>query len=202
MRVGVLGGTFDPIHNGHVKVAEEAGEKLSLARVLFVPAGEPWLKGHRMLTGASHRLQMVKLAVALDKRFEVSTVDLDRAGPSYTEDTLSALQRRLGADAELYFILGADALKEFDKWRNPHRIVAMCHLVALKRPRCPLPDLAGLESAVPGISERTIVLDNQPIDITSSDIRNRVQQGLPIADLVPRAVNDYIAKHSLYTRSP
>lgn len=198
MNVGVLGGTFDPIHSGHLIIAEEARLGLGLSQVIFVPAGEPWLKGAREISSAVHRLEMVKLAIAANPRFTVSTVDLDRGGPSYTEDTLTDLRRELGEAADFYFILGMDALAQFAMWREPRRIVEMCHLVAARRPGARELDLESLEQSLPGISRRLIVLDNPEVDISSSEIRERVAEGKSIRDMVPEAVERYIAEHGLY----
>ena len=198
MDTGVLGGTFDPIHNGHLAIAEEAARKLGLKRVLFVPAGDPWLKDQANVTAAAHRLEMLKLALADKPHFEVSTVDLERPGPSYTEDTLADLTSQLGEDARMYFMLGIDALAEFELWRNPERILQMCTLVAVRRPGALAVDMTSLEQRLPGISRRLFVLDNQLIDISSTDIRRRVASGLSITSLVPAAVERYITEQRLY----
>jgi len=198
MDVGVLGGTFDPIHNGHLAVAGDACLKLGLKRVLFVPAGDPWLKEQADVTAAVDRLEMLKLALADKPHFQVSTVDLKRPGPSYTEDTLADLQRQLGEDACMYFILGIDALAEFELWRNPKRILQMSTLVAVRRPGALAVDATFLEQRLPGISTRLVVLDNQLVDISSTDIRQRAAAGLSITGLVPAAVERYISQHGLY----
>ena len=198
MHIGVLGGTFDPIHNGHLIIAEDARVKLGLERVLFVPAGEPWLKGHMNIASGAHRLEMVRLATAANPQFIVSTVDLDRAGPSYTEDTLADLRRDLGEGVNLYFIVGVDALAEFPTWRHPERIVQMCYLVAVKRPESLDVNVEPLDRSMPGITNRIISLDNPLIDISSTDIRRRIAAGLPITNLVPTVVEQYIVEHALY----
>jgi nicotinate-nucleotide adenylyltransferase len=202
MSTGVLGGTFDPIHNGHLAIADEAAVKLGLKRVLFVPAGDPWLKEQTNVTAAAHRLEMLKLVLADKPHFGVSTVDLERPGPSYTEDTLADLTSQLGDDAPMYFILGIDALAEFERWRNPERILQMCTLVAVRRPGALAVDMTSLEQRVPGISRRLVLLDNQLIDISSTDIRRRVASGLTITGLVPAAVERYITEQRLYQVTP
>ena len=199
MDIGILGGTFDPIHIGHLIVAEEARLRLGLSKVIFVPAGEPWLKGDREVSAGEHRLEMIRLAIAPHPGFEVSTVDLERPGPSYTVDTLTDLRRELGEKANFYFILGVDALNELPTWREPQRIAEMCHLVAVRRPGSGEVDLASLERSIPGISRRVFFLDNPEIGISSSDIRERVAKGLPIRYLVPEAVEQYIREQGLYT---
>jgi nicotinate-nucleotide adenylyltransferase len=198
MDIGVLGGTFDPIHNGHLKIADYAIVKLGLERVLFVPAGQPWLKGHRFIASGTQRLEMVRLAIGSNSYFAISTVDLDRKGPSYTEDTLRELMRELGESVNLYFIVGIDALAELPTWRHPDRIIDMCHLVVMKRPISATIDMESLERSVPGITQRSIFLDNPPVDISSTAIRKRVASGLAITDLVPEAVERYIGEHALY----
>jgi len=201
MDIGVFGGTFDPIHSGHLIIAEEARLGLGLSQVIFVPAGEPWLKGAREISPAAHRLEIVKLAITSNPHFIVSTVDMDRGGPSYTEDTLTDLKRELGEAADFYFILGLDTLAQFAMWREPRRIVAMCHLVAAKRPEAREFDLESLEQSIPGISRRLTILDNPQVDISSSEIRRRVAKGLSIRNLVPDAVERYIREQGLYTRN-
>lgn len=198
MYIGVLGGTFDPIHNGHLTIAEEARVQLGLEQVLFVPAGEPWLKGHRFIASSMQRLEMVRLAIGSNPHFGISTVDLDREGPSYTEDTLRDLMGELGESVNLYFIVGIDALAEFPTWRRPDRIVEMCHLVVMKRSISSSIDMESLERSVPGISKRIIFLDNPLVEISSTSIRQHVAEGFPIKGLVPAAVEWYIKEHALY----
>lgn len=198
MSTGVLGGTFDPIHNAHLAIAEEVALKLGLQRVLFVPAADPWLKEGTNVTAAAHRLVMLKLALANKPHFGISTVDLQRPGPSYTEDTLTDLTSQLGDDVHIYFILGMDALAEFHRWRNPERILQMCTLVAVRRPGAVAVDMTSLEQRLPGISRRLVLLDNQLLDISSTDIRRRVASGLAITGLVPAAVERYITQRRLY----
>jgi len=198
MNVGVLGGTFDPIHNGHLIIAEEARIKLGLERVIFVPAGKPWFKEHRDIAPGEHRLAMIRLAIAANPHFSVSTVDLDRTGPSYTVHTLPDLKRELGAAVNFYFILGVDALAGLPLWKEPEGVVEMCYLVAARRPGVGPLDLESLERSMPGISSRIIFLDNTLVDISSTDIRERLRKGLPITNLVPDAVERYIREKGLY----
>ena len=141
---------------------------------------------------------MVRAALAGDPYFEVSLIESERRGPSYTVDTLSVLQRQLGPQAELYLILGQDALADLPNWREPARIVQLARLAVAARPGCPRPDPAALERAVPGIRERIDVVPMPQVDISSTDIRRRVAQGLSIRFLVPAAVEAYIAAHGLY----
>ncbi|HUV55898.1 MAG TPA: nicotinate-nucleotide adenylyltransferase [Dehalococcoidales bacterium] len=199
MKIGVLGGTFDPIHQGHLVIAEEVVTRLNLAEILFVPAGQPWLKMDYPVSAAEHRVQMVRLAIAGKPGFKLSTMEIERAGPTYTVDTIVQLQAQLGAGTELFFILGWDNLNELPQWREPARLVKLCHLVAVPRPNYPLPDLNSLEAAIPGLTSSTIILDTPEIDISASEIRQRVAQGLSISHLVPEPVDRYIREHRLYT---
>jgi len=198
MDIGVLGGTFDPIHNGHLIIAEEARVKLELERVIFVPAGKPWFKQHREIAPGEHRLEMIRLAIAPNPYFSVSTVDLERAGPSYTVHTLPDLRRELGGEVNFYFILGVDALAGLPLWKEPQGVVEMCYLVAARRPGAVTLDMGALERSMPGISSRIILLKNTLIDISSTDIRRRVAAGLPITNLIPDPVERYIKEKGLY----
>ncbi len=150
MDIGVFGGTFDPIHNGHLAAAEEARARLALAEILFVPAGQPWLKPVSPIAAVEHRLEMVRLALAGKPHFKLSAVELERAGPSYAVDTIAELQHRLGAGDDLFFILGWGTLVELSQWKEPSRLVGMCRLVAVPRPGYPAPDLQSLEAVIPG----------------------------------------------------
>lgn len=198
MNIGVFGGTFDPVHNGHIMVAEEARARLNLAQVLFVPAGEPWLKGDNPISAALHRLRMVSLAIAALPYFKMSALEIERVGPSYTVDTITELRVQFGVGDELFFILGWDGLAELPRWREPARLITLCQLVAVPRPGFACPDLARLEAAIPGLSRRLTMLDKPEVDIGATDIRNRVVQGLAIDHLVPEPVDKYIKKHKLY----
>ena len=198
MNIGVLGGTFDPIHSGHLIIAEEARLKLGLARVLFVPAGQQWLKAGISIASAARRMEMVRLAIATNPNFEISAVDIDRPGPSYSVDTIAILQQQIGAEAKIFFLVGWDSLAELPQWREPDRLIQLCKLVAITRPGFSRPDLKVLESSVPGVTESVVWLDITPIDISSTDIRERVAQGLSINGLVPEAVESYIKEHELY----
>ena len=198
MNIGVLGGTFDPVHNGHMMVAEEVGVRLNLAEVLLVPAGQPWLNKTSPIAAAEHRLQMLRLAIADKPYFKLSTVEIERPGPSYTVDTIAHLRGQYGADSELFFILGQDSLAHFPQWREPSRLIEMCYLVAAPRPGYPVPDLKALEDLVPGISPRVMLMDRPVVDISASAIRERVARGLSVRHLVPEPVNRYIREQGLY----
>ncbi len=198
MNIGVLGGTFDPIHVGHLLVAEEARARLNLTETLFVPAGQPWLKLNNAISPAEHRVEMVRLAIADKPYFKLSTMEIERTGPTYTVDTIAELQAQLGAGDELFFILGWDNLIQLPQWREPSRLIKMCRLLVVPRVGYPDPDLDSLEAAIPGLSQRVILLDQPQRDINASEIRQRVAQGLSIDHLVPEPVDRYIKEHRLY----
>jgi nicotinate-nucleotide adenylyltransferase len=203
MNIGVLGGTFDPIHIGHLRVAEEVVARLDLPRILFIPAGQPWLKlnNANAISPVQHRLAMVRLGISGNPRFKLSTIEIGRPGPTYTVDTIARLQSQLGAGDEIFFILGWDNLSQLPRWHQPERLIKMCRLVAVPRVDFPLPDLPALEKELPGITERVILFDRPRIDINASEIRRRVAQGLSISDFVPAPVERYIKEHGLYSKA-
>ncbi len=199
-KVGVLGGTFDPIHLGHLIVAADVRAKLGLSEVLFVPAGKPWLKlkEERTITTAEHRLAMVRLAIKGNPYFRASAMEIDRPGLSYSIDTVLELKKKLGRKAELYFIVGPDALAELPRWKEPARLIEACQVVGIGRPGYARVDQRALDRSVPGAAKRITLLDVPQIDISSTDIRKRVAQGKSIRQLVPESVEKYIEKHKLY----
>jgi nicotinate-nucleotide adenylyltransferase len=199
VNIGVLGGTFDPIHMGHLVVAEEARIRLGLKEVLFVPAGQPWLKLDRDITLAVHRVEMVRRAIADNPNFKLCTLEVERPGPSYTVDTLAMLRKQLGSEASLFFILGRDTLAELPLWKEPEKLVQLCRLVVV--PRLGSKDLKHLETAIPGLLDKVIQLDMPVIGISSSGIRQRIAQGLPIRYLVPPEVEKYITEQKIYPTS-
>jgi nicotinate-nucleotide adenylyltransferase len=198
MNIGVLGGTFDPVHRGHIMMADEAMKSLDLAGVLLVPAGQPMSKMKERLTPAEHRLQMLRLAVAEKPYLKVSAMELERPGPSYTVDTITEMRRKYGKNNEIFFILGWDSLAQLPSWREPGRIISMCSLVAVPRPGFPRPDLKTLEKNIPGISKRVVFMEKPRIDISATDIREKVARGESIDKLVPAPVAEYIKNHKLY----
>ena len=197
MRFGVLGGTFDPIHYGHLIIAEEALVRLQLNRVLFVPAKNPPHKLAQMYSPSEHRLRMVELAIASNPAFALSEVDLNRPGPSYTADTLAILQEQLGPTAELYFIMGLDSLANIVTWHEPEQVLARAQFAVAARPGYRA-DLQTLEAQLPGIMARTHILPTPKIGIASHELQQRVRQGLPIRYQVPDSVEAYIHEHGLY----
>jgi len=198
MNIGVLGGTFDPVHNGHLIVAEEVKTRLNLVEIIFVPAGQPWLKAAKPISSAEHRLQMLRLAIADKPYFKLSSIEIERTGPSYTVDTITELRNKFGSDDELFFILGWDSLAELPQWREPSRLIKMCYLVAVPRPGYPRPKLKTLEVIIRGLSQRVMLMKKPEIDISASAIRERVARGLSIRHLVPEPINRYIKEHKLY----
>jgi nicotinate-nucleotide adenylyltransferase len=202
MNIGVLGGTFDPVHNGHLIVAEVIRKRLNLAEVIFVPAGQPWLKADKPITPAKHRLQMLRLSLADRPHFKISIMEIERAGLSYTIDTIIELRSKINAGDELFFILGQDNLAQLPQWREPSRLIQLCYLVAVSRPGSPRPNLKTLEASLPGISQRVMMMDEPHVDISASGIRERVARGLSVRHLVPELVNLYIKENRLYVGVP
>jgi len=200
MSVGVLGGTFDPPHMGHLVLAQEAYQALNLDQVLFVPAGEPWRKAGRELSAREHRLAMIRLAVADNPAFAVSTAEVDRPGPSYTAETLADLRAQLGPGSELFFTMGADSLADFPHWHEPRRILELARLAVAER--SPAGD-EGVEEGIPQeLAEAlrgSVVWVTMPlIAISASAVRQRVRQGLSVRYWVPEAVEEYVRRHGLY----
>jgi nicotinate-nucleotide adenylyltransferase len=198
MRAGVFGGTFDPIHLGHLAVAKSIQTTLNLDKVIFVPAGQPWMKAGTPVSPVNDRVEMLRLAVARRRAFELSTMETDRPGPSYAVDTMDTLRRQFGSGSALFFLLGGDALMDIAKWKEPQRLIQLCQLVAFARPGCQLLRMEALEAAVPGVSKRVIFVEVPQVDIRATDIRRRVAEGRSIRRLVPRAVEGYILEHGLY----
>ena len=196
-RLGILGGTFDPIHHGHLVAAEEAHHQLGLDLVLFVPAGLPPHKSGRPILAAHHRLEMLKLALADRPHFSISKVDLVRPGPCYTVDTLELLRSEWGGGPGFFFIEGADSLAEIPSWYKPQRLIELCELAVVERPGVAI-DLAQLEKYLPGLLARLHRVQMPLLEISSSDLRRRVRVGRPISFLLPQAVEAYIMENDLY----
>jgi nicotinate-nucleotide adenylyltransferase len=189
-RLGVMGGTFDPIHHGHLVAASEVASQFHLDEVVFVPTGEPWQKGSRAVSPAEDRYLMTVIATASNPQFSVSRIDVDREGPTYTTDTLRDL-RALHADADLFFITGADALGQIFSWRNVEELFDLAHFIGVTRPGHTLTD--------PGLPEGGVSLVEVPaLAISSTDVRLRVSRGEPVWYLVPDGVVRYIDKRRLY----
>ncbi|MFC2036849.1 nicotinate-nucleotide adenylyltransferase [Chloroflexota bacterium] len=199
-RLGILGGTFDPIHDGHLVAAEETRYQLDLDRVLFVPAGVPPHKPDRPISPAHHRLRMIELAIAGRPHFAISRVDVDRPGPCYTVDTLQLLRTEWGRSIAFFFVAGADSLNEFATWYQPQRVIELSELAVVGRPGVEL-DRAQLERQLPGLSSRIHWIQMPLLEISSSALRARVRAGRSISYLVPEAVEAYVLDHGLYLES-
>jgi len=206
VRYGILGGTFDPPHIGHLALAQEAHARLALDRVWFAPAASPPHKRGRAISPAVERRAMVELAIAGDERFGLETVDLDRPGPAYTVETLRLLRERWGPEAWIGFIVGWDMLLSLPTWHEPQAtLAALDALVAARRPGYTSASdaedaetLAALERSLPGLRARLTTLPAPQLAIASSDLRERVARGLPVRYLTPDPVRAYIAAHGLY----
>lgn len=201
MRLGIFGGTFDPIHIGHLVVAQVALEEAGLDRVLFVPAGVNPLKVGRSITDAHHRLAMVQLALADCPHFEVTSWELDRPGPSYTVDTLEHV-RSLYPEDELYFIIGADNLRLLPKWKSVERILELATILALNRPGEDLKSSCQMVLALhPNIHENIRIVDMPGLDISSTWLRDRLVKNRSVKHLLPAEVIRYSEENKLYERS-
>jgi nicotinate-nucleotide adenylyltransferase len=197
LELGVFGGTFDPIHTGHLILAGAARSDLGLDEVLFVPAGQPWFRDGQQISAGHHRAKMVELALDGNPEFRWSEMEIRRPGPTYTVETLEAL-RRSDTGTQLHLILGTDALNEIARWHEPGRVLEMATLVAMPRPGHGGLDIAALETIRPGASDEVVMVDGPRLGISGAEIRGRVTKGLSIRYLVPRAVEDYIREHGLY----
>jgi GTP-binding protein len=200
-KIGILGGTFDPVHLGHLMIAEEAKTVLELNEVILIPAGQPMTRPNETVTSAKHRLEMLKLVIEGSPYLKVSAVEVERKGPSYTADTIAEIKKRSGGRDELYFILGWDSLAQLPEWHQPSRIITMCTLVAVPRPGYDKPRRKTLEGVLPGISEKVIFLEKPRVDINATEIRDLVARGESVDHLVPEVVARYIKKNKLYTTS-
>jgi nicotinate-nucleotide adenylyltransferase len=194
MKKGILGGTFDPVHLGHLALAGAARDELGLDEVIFIPAGRPVFKTERPVTAAEHRLAMLRLAIVDEPDFSLSTVELERPGPSYSVDTVAAL----AGEDELYFVIGADGLAGLPRWHEPQRLLELCKLAVAPRPGFAAGDLEALEAELPGIGGRVVRLRGPQLDISASDIRRRAARGESLHSLVPAPVADYIEEYRLY----
>jgi len=195
-RIGVIGGTFDPPHCAHLVLAENGLVQLGLDRVDFVPAGRPPHKPDEPITAVAHRFAMLKAALDGNEAFFLSRVDVERRGPHYTVDMLRILRDR-HPGAMLFFLMGGDSLAEFETWRDPAGILEQAHLAVMQRPGSET-DLSSLEESLPGISQRLVWLDAPHLEISGTDLRRRVSEGLPIRYLLPAAVEAYVHAHQLY----
>jgi nicotinate-nucleotide adenylyltransferase len=196
-RIGVLGGTFDPPHNGHLAIAQNALTQLELAQVVFAPTHLPPHKLEQPITPIEARVEMVRLAIVRYPQFVLSRVDVDRAGPTYTVDTLKILRAGWDKSAEIFFIMGMDSLANLLTWHKPDELIAQCKLAVFARPGFDA-NLDQLETRLPGLRARVEFLQMTPIDTAARDLQMRVRAGLPIAQFVAALVAEYIAAHNLF----
>lgn len=218
MRLGVLGGTFNPIHNGHLAIARQTHEALGLDRILFIPTNDPPHKPHQGLAPAKDRYEMVRLAIGSNPLFVISDVELRRSGTSYSIDTVRQLQHEYGPQTELFFLIGLDAFLDFPTWHEPDTLLTLCSFVVISRPGLSFQALSTL-SLLPPLSQQSLLdLDRggssrltvpmgthsliclrlPPSDVSASGIRSKFKQGLPTANLLPPQVESYILQHHIY----
>ncbi|THJ25254.1 MAG: nicotinate-nucleotide adenylyltransferase [Nitrospira sp. CG24E] len=217
-RLGLLGGSFDPVHNGHLAIAQQTREALDLDRILFIPTSHPPHKPTGSLAPAQDRYEMVRLAIASDPSLAISDVEIRRPGKSYSIDTIRMLQQEYGTHTQLFFLIGLDAFLDFPSWRDPLTILELCSFVVLSRPGLSFRSLSTI-SLLPPIpysaltdldtgqtsrietplgTQRLIYLKLPPSPISASDVRSRIRQGLSVANLLPPLVESYILQHHLY----
>ena len=194
-RIGVLGGTFDPIHVGHVAIARSARSSLDLDYIVLIPAGQPWLRSVKPVGNAYHRLAMTELAAESERWLRVSDIEIKRPGPTFTVDTLEQLRDTYGHWSELYLIVGEDALKDLHRWRNPERVVKLAQVIGVKRPGVASVDL---KKMFPAEDQQPIILEGPLLDISAKEVRERIAAGRPIDQLVPESVETYINSNNLY----
>lgn len=197
-RLGVMGGTFDPIHIGHLACAEQAREAFGLDAVIFMPAGDPWMKRERDVADAQDRLAMVRLAVRDNPCFDVSRLEVDRPGRTYTVDTLRTLRDHYPDNVDMFFISGADAMFRILEWRDADEVGRLAHLVALTRPGYEISDARRRYMRTHASILHLWQLDVTALSVSSTDLREKVRAGKSIRYLVPQVVADYIQEHGLY----
>jgi len=198
MKIGVLGGTFDPIHKGHLAVAEEARQLLGLNKVIFMPAGHPYFKDGTAITPAEERVHMLELALNGQPDYIISRLEIERQGPSYAVDSIAKIKKQINPSDELFFIMGWDSVLSLHLWYQADRLISLCRIVAAPRPGYPKPDPASLSLKLPGIVDRVIVMESPLIDISATLIREKVSQGLTVDGLVTPDVAVYIREKRLY----
>ena len=196
-RVGIFGGTFDPIHLGHLIVAETLMDEFSLDREVFIPAAVPPHKLGQKITDARHRYMMTMLAICSNPRFQASDMEMKRNGPSYSRDTLEELIREHGEKTEFYFIVGADSVASLHTWNRIDELLSMCHFIGASRPGC-MPDMAEIRCRFGPLAEKIHCLETPELEISSTDIRERIRRGKTVRYIVPEAVEQYIYKERLY----
>ena len=218
MRLGLLGGTFNPIHNGHLAIARQTREALALDRILFIPTNDPPHKAPENLASAKDRYEMVRLAIGADPILAISDVELRRSGTSYSIDTVRQLQQENGPQTELFFLIGLDAFLDLPSWHQPDKLLTLCSFIVISRPGLSFQALSTLSLLAPLSQQSLIDLDKgrsskltvqmgthsliclrlPPSDISASEIRSKFKQGLPTASLLPPKVESYILQHHIY----
>ncbi len=196
-RVGIFGGTFDPIHMGHLIVAETIMDEFHLDKVVFIPAAVPPHKLDKQISPAKHRYMMTMLATCSNPRFQVSDMEMHRQGPSYSRDTLAQLIEEHGRDTEFYFIVGADSVENLHTWNRIDELLTMCHFIGASRPGC-MPDMEKIAQRFGPLAEKIHCLETPELEISSTEIRHRVGQKRTIRYIVPETVEQYIYKEKLY----
>ncbi len=196
-RVGIFGGTFDPIHMGHLIVAETIMDEFHLDKVVFIPAAVPPHKLDKQISPAKHRYMMTMLATCSNPRFQVSDMEMRRQGPSYSRDTLAQLIEEHGRDTEFYFIVGADSVENLHTWNRIDELLTMCHFIGASRPGC-MPDMEKIAQRFGPLAEKIHCLETPELEISSTEIRHRVGQKRTIRYIVPETVEQYIYKEKLY----
>jgi len=189
---------MDPVHLGHLFIAEEARLSLELEEVIFIPTGQPWMKSEIAVASGHHRLNMVRLAIASNPFFRASGIEVDRAGPSYTVDTLEEMKGQDHRDDDLYFILGVDLLEDLHRWKSPARILELCTLVVAPRAGYDDREASQVDSLSPGASSNVVFLDGPALGVSATEIRRRAAMRRSIRYMVPEAVEEYVARYGLY----
>jgi len=198
MNLGILGGTFDPVHLGHLSIAESAIEQVSLDRVLFIPAGHPRFKQAEPAASVLDRLEMVRLATTDNPRFTVCDLEAHRPGPTYTVDTLMQLTAKLGPTSNLFFILGLDVLGQLDRWKDPARVLELCQILVSDRPGEQQFDWADFYCRVPEAEGRVLTINAPLIDVSATELRRKAAAGENLAGETPKPVAEYIIEQRLY----
>ena len=198
MQIGILGGTFDPIHIAHLIIAEEARMRFQLQKVVFIPTGRPWLKGGNRITEGSLRLEMVRLATASNPAFDSSSIEIDRPGLTYSVDTLEELAGQWGQDIEINFIIGVDSLLSLPRWKDPERLLELCTFTAVTRPGYSPDALEEVKRRYPVLERKLGLIEGPSIGVSGTEIRRRVASGLSVKYLVPPEVERFIMERGLY----
>ena len=196
-KIGIFGGTFDPLHTGHMIVAETIMDEFGLDQVVFIPAAVPPHKLGRQISPARDRYMMTMLATCSNPRFQVSDMEMHRQGPSYSRDTLAQLIEKHGSDTEFYFVVGADSVVSLHTWNRIDELLGMCHFIGASRPGC-MPDMSKIKARFGPLAEKIHCLETPELEISSTEIRKRVRLGKTIRYIVPEAVEQYIYKEKLY----